>query len=503
MKTLLAVEGDGHTLEDLRNLLHEQGYAVSIVTDDAAEVERVQQSLPSLPCLFEHAPLGVFHACFEGALLKVNPALARMYGYDSPDRMVAELNRAGRTEAVYCSCDFHREVVAEVLRSGEWQRYEGRFRRRDGTEVDCCVRLRQVPDRSGEIQGFIEDISERKRTEATLNESEQRYRRLMETLPLAAYTTDAEGHITFFNRNAVALWGRTPELNRDRWCGSYRLWHPDGRPMAFDECPMALTLKHGSLFQGREILVERSCGDRAYVVAYPEPLYDVQGGLVGAVNLLVDVSEGKRVEKRLKASLAEKEVLLKEIHHRVKNNLQVVSSLLYLQSTKLHDDAARAIFAESQNRICSMALAHEQLYQSKNLADINLADYVRNLVSHVQQTFMVPDAALECRLDVAAVALDIEKVVPCGLLIAELFSNALKHAFPDGRRGTIEIAVGRKDDVVELTVADDGIGLPADFDASAPRTLGLQLITALVQQLDGSLSVENGAGARFSVSFPV
>jgi two-component sensor histidine kinase len=266
---------------------------------------------------------------------------------------------------------------------------------------------------------------------------------------------------------------------------------------------MALTLKHGSLFQGREILVERSCGDRAYVVAYPEPLYDVQGGLVGAVNLLVDVSEGKRVEKRLKASLAEKEVLLKEIHHRVKNNLQVVSSLLYLQSTKLHDDAARAIFAESQNRICSMALAHEQLYQSKNLADINLADYVRNLVSHVQQTFMVPDAALECRLDVAAVALDIEKVVPCGLLIAELFSNALKHAFPDGRRGTIEIAVGRKDDVVELTVADDGIGLPADFDASAPRTLGLQLITALVQQLDGSLSVENGAGARFSVSFPV
>jgi two-component sensor histidine kinase len=239
------------------------------------------------------------------------------------------------------------------------------------------------------------------------------------------------------------------------------------------------------------------------VVAYPEPLHDAQGGVIGAINLLVDVSECKRAEKRLKASLAEKEVLLKEIHHRVKNNLQVVSSLLYLQSRKLHDDAARAIFAESQGRICSMALAHEQLYRSKNLSDINLADYVRTLVSHVQRTFMAPEVAPKCRLDVEAVMLDIEKVVPCGLLITELLSNALKHAFPDGRSGTIDIAFGRKGDGMELSVADDGIGLPADFDVHAPLTLGLQLIAALVEQLDGTLSVESRGGAQFSVSFPV
>jgi PAS domain-containing protein len=132
-----------------------------------------------------------------------------------------------------------------VLRSGDWQQYEGRFCRRDGTEIDCCIRLRSVPDRCGEIQGFIEDITGRKQAEAILLESEQRYQRLMETLPLAAYSTDAEGHITFYNSNAVALWGREPELNHDRWCGSYRLWHPDGRLMAFDECPTAGCFRAG------------------------------------------------------------------------------------------------------------------------------------------------------------------------------------------------------------------------------------------------------------------
>jgi PAS domain S-box-containing protein len=504
MRTLLAIEGNGHDLESLRERLRDLGYAVSVVPEGSAGAECwPREPEKRRPCLFDHAPLGIFHARFEGALLRVNPALARMYGYDSPARMVSELNDAGRAEAVYCSCDRHRDVVAGILRSDDWGRYEGRFRRRDGTELDGRVRLCPVPGRRGEIEGFIEDITECKRAEVILQESEQRYCCLLETLPLAAYGTDVEGRITFYNSNAVALWGRKPALNRDRWCGSYRLWHPDGRPMAFDECPMALTLKHGKPFQGREVLVERSCGDLLHVVAYSEPLYDAQGGLTGVVNLLVDITERKNAEKRLQASLAEKEVLLKEIHHRVKNNLQVVSSLLDLQSAKLPDAAARSLFAESQSRIFSMALAHEQLYQSKNLAEIDLADYIRNLVSHVRQAFMTPEAALQCRLEVEAIVLDIEKVVPCGLLMTELLSNALKHAFPDGRRGIIDIAFGRRGDELELTVADNGIGLPADFHVETARTLGLQLVAALVEQLNGVLTVESRGGARFSLSFPV
>jgi two-component sensor histidine kinase len=266
---------------------------------------------------------------------------------------------------------------------------------------------------------------------------------------------------------------------------------------------MAMTLEKGRRFQGQEMLVDREQGGTSHVIAYPEPLYDSAGNLIGAVNLLVDITERKTAEQRLKASLEEKEVLLKEIHHRVKNNLQVVSSLLYLQSQKIEDPEVRALFAESQNRICSMALAHEQLYQSKSLADISLREYVHSLVSHMRQVNMLPESRIECEVLVADVTVDIEKVVPCGLLIAELFSNAIKHAFPDGRRGMVRIEISSRQRDVKLSVADDGVGLPAGFDYRHTQTLGLQLVCALVAQLDGDISLVDGAGTRFDIIFPV
>ncbi len=195
-------------------------------------------------------------------------------------------------------------------------------------------------------------------------------------------------------------------------------------------------------------------------------------------------------------------MLLKEIHHRVKNNLQVVSSLLYLQSQKLNDPEAQALFVESQNRICSMALAHEQLYRSQNLADVSLSEYVNNLVSHVQQAYMELETQHECRVVIENVALDIEKVVPCGLLITELLSNVFKHAFPDARCGSIQVTLARQGGRLLLTVADNGVGLPEKLDYRNAQTLGLQLVSALVEQLDGSLAVNNDAGARFTISFP-
>jgi two-component sensor histidine kinase len=229
-------------------------------------------------------------------------------------------------------------------------------------------------------------------------------------------------------------------------------------------------------------------------------MMEYQGRPTGVVFLL-DISKRKRAEELVRDSLAEKEVLLREIHHRVKNNLQVVSSLLYLQSQKLTDPELQNHFLESQSRICSMALAHEQLYQSKSLADVSVKSYVESLVGQLRQVFQRPEQQIDCRIFIEDIVLDIEKVIPCGLLITELVSNAYKHAFADGRSGTITISVEQLGEQFALSVADDGVGLPKGLDYRQTTTLGLQLVTALANQLNGTVELEQEGGTLFRVTF--
>ncbi|MGE4545278.1 MAG: PAS domain S-box protein [Pedobacter sp.] len=228
---------------------------------------------------------------------------------------------------------------------------------------------------------------------------------------------------------------------------------------------------------------------------------DAEGRVTHCQGIVIDITERKRAEEQVKASLAEKEVLLREIHHRVKNNLQVVSSLLYLQAQKLTDPVLQACFLESQNRICSMALAHEQLYQSKNLSEVSVKAYAENLVNQLCQIFHCPDQTIDCCLEVEDLELDIEKIIPCGLLITELLSNAYKHAFVDGKPGQITISIKKVGSEMGLSVADTGIGFPAEIDYLHARTLGLQLVTALVNQLNGTLELDRSRGTLFRVRF--
>ncbi|MGE4543074.1 MAG: PAS domain S-box protein [Pedobacter sp.] len=618
-------DGRVYPVEIRSNFMKFEGkeYNCAFITD-ISERKRADEALRFTQYVVDNTTDQAFWLTSDAKVFYVNDAACRALGYTRDELVGMSIHDF---DPVYPANEFKKGW--ELLRNEKSRIIESWHRSKDGRVYPVEVRVNHVEFDGKEYHcTFVTDISERKATEEIRRQSEQRYRQLMEILPIAAYTTDADGRITFFNRNAVELWGRKPELNVDRWCGSHRLWYPDGRPMALVDCPMAMTLKYGKKFQGQEVLVEHAKSGYSHVVAYPEPLYDSDGKLVGALNLLVDITQRKQVEKqllqsnivvenspvvlfrwknepgwpvvlvsknitqfgyepeellsgtlafssmihpgdrervvreveiyaargvdrfeqeyrilgkggrncwvsdqtiverndegqithyqgividiterkhaeeRIKASLREKEVLLKEIHHRVKNNLQVVSSLLYLQSQKLQDAEARALFVESQNRICSMALAHEQLYKSHNLADVSLTDYVQNLVSHVQQAYMKQETHHECRVVIDNVELDIEKVVPCGLLITELLSNVFKHAFPDARCGAIEVTLSKQSGRLLLSVADDGVGLPESLDYRNAQTLGLQLVSALVEQLDGSLSVKNDAGTRFAISFP-
>ncbi len=218
--------------------------------------------------------------------------------------------------------------------------------------------------------------------------------------------------------------------------------------------------------------------------------------------ILRDITERKREEEKLKSSLREKEILLKEIHHRVKNNLQIISSLLNLQSTHIRDPRALEVFKEGQGRVRSMALIHEKLYQSADLARVDFYEYISNLAAYLFRSYEVNSGAVKLNVESEDVLLGVDTAIPCGLIINELVSNSLKHAFPDGTGGSINIRLRPADaERLTLAVSDDGVGLPPDFDVRNTPSLGLQLVNTLARQLGGEVEVGGGEGAEFKITF--
>jgi PAS domain S-box-containing protein len=306
-----------------------------------------------------------------------------------------------------------------------------------------------------------------------------------------------EGIITSWNAGAQRLYGYTAEEATGQ---SIALLVP---PERSDELPTILArLRKGEHIQHVEAVRMRKDGQRLDVSLCISPIEDANGCAIGAATIVRDITERKRVEAEIKASLREKEVLLKEIHHRVKNNLQVVSSLLGLQAHMIPDSHLRTVFEDSRARIHTMALIHEQLYQSANLAQIDFAEYLRDLTSSVVKSSRVGQGRLSLDLSAEEVSFPIETAIPCGLLLHELLSNCVKHAFPGSRSGTIGVTLCRHPQgSYVLTVRDDGVGLPPGLEVRSTASLGLRLVHLLAAQLHGSLTFESRQGTTVTLSF--
>jgi PAS domain S-box-containing protein len=218
--------------------------------------------------------------------------------------------------------------------------------------------------------------------------------------------------------------------------------------------------------------------------------------------IATDITERKQAEERIKQSLKEKEVLLKEIHHRVKNNLQVISSLLNLQSRFIKDQQALEMFKESQSRVKAMSLIHEKLYQSKDLARIDFAEYLRSLAANLFRSYAANPAGVKLHVMVDDVSLGINTAISCGLIVNELLSNALKHAFPTQAGGEVRVALHSRDDgKLTLVVSDNGVGFPPGVDFRTLKSLGLELVNTLTEQLGGTIELCNTSGTTFKISF--
>jgi len=351
------------------------------------------------------------------------------------------------------------------------------------------------------------DVTERKRVERAREEAmatAETYRLMVESVrDYAIFQLDREGRVRTWHVGARAIKGYDAAEIIGAHFSIFYL--PEERARADRELAEAA---HGGRYEEEGWRVRKD-GSRFWASVVITALRGPDGAVDGFTKVTRDISERRAHEEAMVAKqavleqgLREREVLLQEVHHRVKNNLQVISSLINMQLRRLEDRGARAALEECQARILAIALIHEKLYQTKDYAHVAFADYARSLAAGVFQASGRAQGEVVLELEIADVALGIDRAIPCGLVINELISNALKHAFPDGRAGTVRVELVAVDGGrLRLTVRDDGIGLPPGFAIDRAESLGLQLVHTLAEQLDAVLVVRSDGGAAFELTF--
>lgn len=429
-------------------------------------------------------------------LVYCNEAFAKMVGYTREEAMNLGFDH-------YVAPEDLKEVAARYLRrqtgNDVSDEYEYRALHKDGkTRVYVNMHVGLI-EYQGEIAslGTVKDITDRKQAENALRESEGKYKAVFETTGTATIIIEEDSTLSLVNAEFERLSGYSKEdvegkkcwtefvakedLERLREYHRLRMIDPDDAPARYEA---RFIDKQGTV---QDIL--------STVGTIP--------GTKKIVASLLDITERKRADEQIGAALREKEVLLKEIHHRVKNNLQVISSLLYLQSRYINDKKALEVLKECQNQVKSMAIVHEQMYHSEDLVQIDFADYTQLLVTELFSTYTIDSADIAIKTDIKDVLLDINAAIPCGLIINELLTNALLHAFPGGRKGEIQITMlPNKANEIKLVVRDNGIGIPKDTDFRNTETFGLQLVWGLVEQLEGTIEFDGREGTAFTITFP-
>jgi PAS domain S-box-containing protein len=340
------------------------------------------------------------------------------------------------------------------------------------------------------------EIREGEQMERALRESEERFRELAELLPVIVYEADETGKFTFVNRCGLELSGYTFE-DLVNGLAVTDVVIPDDLPKAVRSLVKVLS---GERLEAEQFTIFKKGGSTVPIEIWSSPI--VRGDrIVGGRGVGVDITERKKAEEKIQTSLREKEVLLREIHHRVKNNLAVISGLLRLRSRSAPEEARR-MFEDALDRIKAMAVAHEKLYQSDNLATLDVSDYVESLVEHLFVSADNPGEGVTPNIEIEPLSFGLDTALPLGLLATELVSNCLKHAFPENSKGKVEISLRSvKNDEYELVVSDNGIGIAECVDLPKPDSLGLDLVANFVRQLHGTIEVTGKNGTRVRVRF--
>ena len=352
------------------------------------------------------------------------------------------------------------------------------------------------------FKSMAEEITRRKKTEEALSESEKRLSSVTANLAEGIYVLDKSGRLTFMNPEAERLLGWSlEELNEH---GPHTLVHfrrPDGTPLPLEECRIHNVSKTGKVFSSTDEVFVRKDGTVFPISVITSPIRE-NGELIASVTVFQDFTEKKQLDDRLKKSLSEKEILLREVHHRVKNNMMVISSLLRIRSKAFDEPKSLEIFRECQNRIGTMMKIYEKLYRAPDLTRVNFNEYIRDLTITLFDSYNIDPDRIGVELSLSDLPIDIEKAIPCGLIINELISNALKYGFPDGRSGVIRVSLRPLDKATaELIVYNNGLEIPETIDIHSTETFGLQLVRLLAKQLGGEYRLKREHGTEFRIAF--
>ncbi|MCK4353543.1 PAS domain S-box protein [candidate division WOR-3 bacterium] len=354
------------------------------------------------------------------------------------------------------------------------------------------------------VSGQIAVAIERKQAEKALKESEERLSAIFESARDGIVLVDKTGKIIKMNERITEVAGYTQEDIVGNHLSLMKMF-------TLKDLPRLMT-DFAKIIAGVEVTpIEYRLKTKKGLILYVEihgSAVKENGKIVGAVGLLRDITERKQAEEQIKKDLKEKDVMLKEIYHRVKNNMQVIISLLNLQSRNIKDNNVKEMFNICKNRIFSMSLVHERLYGSKDLASIDFQPYIKSLTTHLLTTARGIASNIQIDVNAEDITLDVNKAIPCGLIINELISNAFKHAFPftadkpKAIKGKVNVKMYKdKEGKYNLIIQDDGIGFPEDLDFRNTQSLGLQLVMGLTQQIDGNIDLEIDGGSKFKIVF--
>ena len=378
------------------------------------------------------------------------------------------------------------------------------------TEPFTTEEIRLLEELAGDLAFGImalRDRNERRRVEQELRESESHLRVILETLPVGVFIIQNNGRISSTNVMVNRIWGATDSVPFSRNIleySAYKAWWVDtGKALRPEDWAASRALLKGETCLGDIVNIERFDGKSATIISSSAPLLDDSQHIIGAVAVNQDITELRQAEKNFEDALEEKELLIQELYHRTKNNMQVISAFLRMQGMLSGDEKLQQLVLDMDNRIHAMALVHEKMYKSKSLSNVNISDYFHDLTNLLLKSYTTLSDRVEIHIDVAPVLVTIDIAIPCGLVTTELLTNSFKYAFPDNRKGKIEIFLRTcSEGELELVIADNGIGSKEPLDLKGSRTLGIFMVVTIVErQLHGKATVETGHGYRWNIRF--
>ena len=491
----------------LKPITDEKGAVVFLISEgrdisDRVKAEaKLKESEAKFRAIFEQAAVGIAHVGLDKKLWRVNQKFADILGYSTH-----ELQKLSFDRITYPGDRASDKKHIQQLIRGEISTLvkEKRYIRQDGSPVWVKLTMAPVCDADDKPEYFIsviEDISQRKAAELALEESEARFFSMVNSFPSLVWISGTDGLYTFFNHAWLDFTGKN--IEQELGYGWSEGVHPDDLQYCLDIYQSAF--KQHQNFQ-IEYRLRRFDGQYRWLLDEGIPRFKPDGNFAGYIGTCIDITELKRA-KEIKKDAENKALMLKEIHHRIKNNLQIVSALLDLQSEQTQNPEIIDLLEKSQARIYTMGLIHEKLYGSATLDKINFVDYVESLIRYLQTSFIPDHTEIAIILDIEAIDLNIDLAIPCGLIINELVINALQHSFFSQPKGEIEISFYQlSPERFCLTIQDNGVGMRENIDLENLQSLGslgLSLVKSLAtMQLEGTFEIQRVNGTLFKIEFP-